>query len=125
MSDLERKAIFRTVGRVAQDPERRKAGDKDLVRFGLAVDQFIADKDDPAGRGTVFFDVNVWAEGLQGPVLDLIRKGQVIAVEGGYSEYAGTTLRRQISAWSIGKVDFMRRTGAKPAPRTADSVMEF
>jgi single-stranded DNA-binding protein len=106
------------VGNVGRSPERKMAGDKQIVEFSIAR---------PTGYGKnagdpQWFTVAVWDESLRDQALREVRKGETWAVVGPVktNEYNGKTYKN-ISAYRLGRVDFLfpKRNEANMFPESS------
>lgn len=64
------------IGRLTRDPEQKAAGQSQVTRFSVAVDEGFGDK-----KKTHFFNVAAWSK-LGDSVMAYTKKGSVVAVQG-------------------------------------------
>lgn len=114
--------LVQVVGVVGQDPKRKQAGDNEIVQFSLAVPRNYGREND----STKWVDVAVWNEDLQREVLDTVKKGQKIAVEGSVKErqYEGKTYTN-FNALRVGHVAWIARNQQAQGKTAAPDPEDF
>ena len=107
--------LSQIAGNVVRNPERKTAGDKDVVKFSVAVPRQYG-----AGENnTKFVDVTIWNADLCDQVMDgpdRLQKGMKVVCEGNAKtrEWDGRTFY-DFSAMRIGLVAWIAKTGSKAA----------
>lgn len=111
MSGINRVTIL---GHVAADPEHRQAGKSSLVTLRVAVTETWR-RGKESGESTEFVPIKCWGDGLCDMVLNNVRKGDKVLVEGKFKtekfEQNGTTRYSTtvVVQGFDGKIEFWKR----------------
>ena len=122
MSGTNRVTIL---GHVAADPEHRQAGKSALVTFRVAVTETWR-RGKESGESTEFIPIKCWGDGLCDMILNNVRKGDKVFVEGKFKtekfEQNGST--RYSTSVVVqgfdGKVEFWKRAAGSGGARRDD-----
>ncbi len=114
MADFEKKTIRHIAGNVGADPELRTGREDYFVTFRVAVT-----RDYDEGSDARWYGVSVNREALQDEVMEQIKKGSRVVVEGVPSTSKGTDGRTfyNFKAFRVGLVDYLAVGGpSQPDP---------